>query len=284
MRKVDGDEGPTASVMDLSCSRVEAHFDDPQAPYAVGRGALHLHPHFELLYITAGVREFEIESRRHRAEAGDLLIFRPGEEHVEFAGTPTISYFVLRFHAEELAAAGAEFPSCDTTGPVVTLPDKQGFHELFQKMTQERDNPSDDSELLLGVYLVEFTVKLRRAVKVTLPAARPDAIPSPVRHAMDLMHRRLAGHLDLERLARGAFMSVSNFSRVFKESVGQSPKKFLIQKRIEMAKELLASSPKTAEEIAAELGYRSPYFFYRQFRQKTGMTTVAFRRLHRGGK
>jgi YesN/AraC family two-component response regulator len=33
-----------------------------------------------------------------------------------------------------------------------------------------------------------------------------------------------------------------------------------------------------AQEIARELGYSDPYFFYRQFKQKTGVTAVGYRR------
>jgi quercetin dioxygenase-like cupin family protein len=43
---------------------------------------LHFHAHYELLYITKGVRELWMNGREYRAEAGDLIVFRPGEPHL----------------------------------------------------------------------------------------------------------------------------------------------------------------------------------------------------------
>ena len=81
----------------------------------------------------------------------------------------------------------------------------------------------------------------------------------------------------VEAVAQKAFMSVSHFSHVFKRTTGESPKRYAINKRIEQAKELLRDTDLSASEIATILEYESPSFFYRQFKQKTGMTTTAFR-------
>lgn len=244
----------------------------------------HFHPHFELLYILKGARGLRLNGIRRTAESGDLVVFRPGEVHEEFSASETISYFVFRFHPSQLQSAHLEFPPTDRTGPVITIPRRERFLELFSRMMDEHENRKPGSGLLLGAYMVEFVVLLRRAVDEVLqsrPDDEEDRRQNPrLRAAMETIQQNLAGELNLKKLAQSVFMSVSHFAHTFKQHVGESPKSFLIRERIEKAKELLATSGKTAREIAAILGYDSPYYFYRQFRRRTGMTTAEFRRRH----
>ena len=268
--------------VDLTGGRIEAHINNRQDPSRDQKP--HFHPHFELLYITRGTRNLELNGRQYSADAGDLMIFRPGDAHIEFAGTETVSYFVFRFKAEDLSEAGIEFPRVDKAGAVISLPRKEVFYDLFNSMVEEYENPGEGSELILGAYLVEFVIKLRRAINEMLRkhiSEGVDSVQLRVSRAMDLMEKNLTGSLDLEKIAGSAFMSVSHFSHTFKEKTGESPKRFLIRGRIEMAKKLLETTGKTAMRIAEELGYESPYFFYRQFRSKTGMTANQYRSKHR---
>ncbi|OGV39232.1 MAG: hypothetical protein A2X48_01245 [Lentisphaerae bacterium GWF2_49_21] len=268
--------------VDLAGGKIEARINLKQNPSKDQKP--HFHPHFELLYITRGTRNLELNGRQYSADAGDLMIFRPGDAHIEFAGTETVSYFVFRFKPGELAEAGIEFPRIDKVGPVISLPRKEMFYDIFNSMVEEFENPGEGSDLILGAYLVEFVIKLRRAINEILKnqiSEGVDSVQLRVSRAMDLMEKNLTGSLDLEKIAGSAFMSVSHFSHTFKEKTGESPKRFLIRGRIEMAKRLLETTDKTAMRIAEELGYESPYFFYRQFRSKTGMTANRYRAKHR---
>jgi len=266
-----------ASLTDLSSGRIGANFNVKQGPR--DPKALHFHPHFELLYIIKGVRELEYNGKAYKAQAGDLIVFRPGDEHVEFMGTKTVSYFFLRFKSEELAGARIGFPEMLNAGPVLSLPRKSQFIEIFNRMLDEQSSGEEESRILLGAYLVEFVIKLRRAIRETIGGdAGGDNIEARIIGAMNLIQRNIGGELDLERVARRAFMSSSHFSHTFKERFGESPKSYQVRKRIEKAMELLKDSSMSAMEISSELGYNDPYFFYRQFRRKTGMTPTEFRK------
>ncbi|MFW7348407.1 MAG: helix-turn-helix transcriptional regulator [Pigmentiphaga sp.] len=66
-------------------------------------------------------------------------------------------------------------------------------------------------------------------------------------------------------------LSSSQFSRLFRETLGLSPFQNLKQKRIERAVELLRGSTPLAH-IAHELGYSSQSHFTQVFREVTGVT------------
>ena len=283
--KLRGGTGPAAGgevvELDYGRKRFELHLNE-RTPYLI---VPHRHRHFELLFILRGRRGLSMGGRRYVASAGDVMVFRPGDVHEECSRSQRISYLTLRFSAEELSRAGISFPETAGFGPVFRLPERERFEGLFQRMLVEREKPDADSELLLGAHIAEFVVLLRRALGRTAAGAPGVAADGGgVLAAVELIRENLGRELRLDELARASFMSVSHFAHRFRQEVGESPRRFVISERIARAKRLLAGTDRSAQDIARELGYESPYFFYRQFRQKTGMTTGEFRRRARGGR
>lgn len=92
----------------------------------------------------------------------------------------------------------------------------------------------------------------------------------------------LADHADqpvrLATVADLAAYSPFHFQRLFSQTFGESPQAFLTRLRFERARDLLLNSDLPTIEIAAEVGYASPATFVRQFKSKTGLTPLDFRR------
>lgn len=79
-------------------------------------------------------------------------------------------------------------------------------------------------------------------------------------------------------LAQEMHLSRAHFSRLFKKTTGQSPLDFLVETRLSRARHLLRETPLSIGEIAERLDYADVYFFSRQFKQKTGVSPLAYRR------
>jgi AraC-like DNA-binding protein len=244
----------------------------------------HAHEGFEFLYIVNGAKQFLLGGELYSARSGDLIIFRPGDVHEEWIISRKLTRVALRCHPIDMAAARAAFPPREKLPPVVRLPWKQRFQNLFSRMSEERTQPKVHSDMLLGAYLMEFVVLLSRAAE-TLSVRREkgtdDSVRARARSAIELIHNNIDRSLRLDELARSAFMSVSRFSHVFKKEIGQAPKEYLIEERIKRAKKLLATTEMSAQDVAFSLGYDNPLYFYRLFKKKTGMTTRQFVRTAR---
>lgn len=78
-------------------------------------------------------------------------------------------------------------------------------------------------------------------------------------------------------MAQVAGLSPFHFSRVFKESVGVTPNRYVNQCRIEKAKELLRQPEMRVDCVAKACGFKNPSYFIRQFRQSTGVTPKVYR-------
>ena len=98
--------------------------------------------------------------------------------------------------------------------------------------------------------------------------------PIPVyvhlRRAKDLMDREYARELDVPALAREAHASRAHFVRSFKKAFGETPHQYLLQRRIERAKELLRSTGMSVTEVSIEVGFRSLGSFSAAFRTLVG--------------
>ena len=85
-------------------------------------------------------------------------------------------------------------------------------------------------------------------------------------------------HLSVSRLAADAAMSEVHFRRLFARRFGVSPARYIMQTRISHARELMATTTLSTEEIAEKSGFSSVTYFHRVFRELTDTTPAAYRR------
>lgn len=73
-------------------------------------------------------------------------------------------------------------------------------------------------------------------------------------------------------------LSLGYIRQIFKNEKGLTLNDYIINSRVEMAKDLLSTTDKTAKDIAEEVGYYDNRYFYTLFKKKVGMTTDEYRR------
>ena len=97
-----------------------------------------------------------------------------------------------------------------------------------------------------------------------------------LRRARDLMDARFAEPLDLDAMARAAGFSRYHFAREFRTAFGETPGAYLSRRRVERAKDLLASVNLTVTEICMMVGFSSLGSFSSRFRALVGESPRAF--------
>lgn len=139
--------------------------------------------------------------------------------------------------------------------------------------------PVRPEELLAAIETARLSLERRRGIQ------REQQMPAPEHHLIRRAKAFIAAHhredLTLRRVARAVHLSPTYLSRLFKEVVGQSFISYLTEVRLRSAREMLASSEATLEEIAKASGFSTPNYFCTVFKRRYGMTPSAFRRCQR---
>ncbi|MBW4709069.1 helix-turn-helix transcriptional regulator [Roseobacter sp. YSTF-M11] len=92
-----------------------------------------------------------------------------------------------------------------------------------------------------------------------------------------VIRARLDRSISVDDLAREAGMSLSHFSRVFKETLGVTPMQYVMAYRIEQAIKRMANPALSLGEVAHACGFADQAHFSRSFKQVTGQTPRQYR-------
>jgi AraC family transcriptional regulator len=93
----------------------------------------------------------------------------------------------------------------------------------------------------------------------------------------DFVTEHLAEEISVGIMAQLVQLSPFHFSRIFKQSTGMSPLRFVTRERITRAQQLIRETSRSLIEIALEVGYTSPSHFAQVFRGVVGVTPTEFR-------
>ncbi|MEP7295345.1 MAG: AraC family transcriptional regulator [Burkholderiales bacterium] len=113
------------------------------------------------------------------------------------------------------------------------------------------------------------------------PLCRGGLAPSALRRVRDHIDGHLGHKIEMRDLADYAGVSVCHFSRAFRQSVGESPHRYVVMRRIEVAMARVCDNDVPLGEIGIATGFSDQSHFTRVFRAVTGETPYAFRRRHR---
>jgi AraC family transcriptional regulator len=111
------------------------------------------------------------------------------------------------------------------------------------------------------------------------PEKSPSLDPRRLQRVVDYIEASLKADIRLEELAAQACLSPFHFSRLFREATGLSPHRYVIDRRVQAARQELARSNLSLVEIALEFGFGSQANFTRVFRKDTSLTPGQYREL-----
>jgi AraC-like DNA-binding protein len=87
--------------------------------------------------------------------------------------------------------------------------------------------------------------------------------------------------LDLTEISKQACLSRYHFLRLFRDTFATTPHQYLIQRRIEKAKELLRARGLSVTDVCFEVGFQSLGSFSSLFRRSVGHAPINYRKRER---
>ncbi|TDL63144.1 AraC family transcriptional regulator [Paenibacillus amylolyticus] len=92
------------------------------------------------------------------------------------------------------------------------------------------------------------------------------------------IHEHLSGDLTLDHVSEQVFISPKYLSKLFKEETGIVYSEYVTNQRMERARELMTQREITVEQVASTVGYRTPAYFIKKFKEIHGCTPKNFMR------
>lgn len=239
--------------------------------------ALHHHDFYEVYFFLSGNVQYNIENRSYLLTPGDVLLISPMELHQPMFGTEQREYerivlWIDKLFLEGFSWAGESFTACFDTGSPnhsnLLRPEgvsRQFLMFLLEQLLSENSSPEPYHEITALSYLAQVLVLLNR---LALQQRREDLLTAPdstVYNVLGYINEHYNENLTLDELANKFFISKYHLSREFQRLVGTSVHRYIVQKRLVMAKQML-SSGKPSSEVYQHCGFGDYSNFYRAFK------------------
>lgn len=98
-----------------------------------------------------------------------------------------------------------------------------------------------------------------------------------IKNMLSYIHRNFGNKITLEEIAAAANISDREANRIFQKTIRQTPFEYLLNYRLNMAKDLLSRSDLSITEISYLCGFADSAYMGKQFRKATGMTPREYR-------
>lgn len=248
--------------------------------------AVHHHDFYEVYLLLSGSVTYSVEGRCYPLECGDLLLVNPMELHQLRVTSNRKPYerYVLWLNPgflHRLSTPNTNLTGCfDSSAPnhtnLLRLGKSQrlNMQSIMEELVRETYEPSFGHDMAALGLLMRFMVELNRLVMHS-QIERVDDGSDVIRQVLAYINHYYDKPLSLDQLAGEFFISKYHLSHEFNRVVGTSVYRYIILKRLVMAKQMLLSGiPPT--EVYLKCGFHDYSNFYRCFKNEYGITPKQF--------
>jgi AraC-like DNA-binding protein len=216
--------------------------------------------------VTGGRGWVEVDGEWRELSPGDLLWHLPGDSTIGRSDFQNpYSCLAVRFWAGDAPKRRV---------PRITRWEELDEVLLFtNQVVRLHADDAFDSRVLLRYILS----RLHFQAELYLRADRERGLPVGLRQVLDIVNERYAESLPLTELAHSAGWSVPHLHDRFKEHLGLSPHQALIRRRMQVARELLASTNDPIKSVAGKCGFPTASAFCVQFKKSSLVSPKEYR-------
>ena len=246
----------------------------------------HYHEFYKILLLVSGSGGYTVDGQRYALQSGDIVLIASHSVHrPEFEPGAVYERIILYISPDFLRRSSQ--PDCDLTACFaasrghVLRPEEPERKKLFSLATAlERELAGEG----FGRVLLCHSAVLRLLVHIGRSLGRSDAPqPGPVTPGNErvsaiirYLDRHLSEDISIDELAERFFLSKYHMMRLFRRETGATIHGYLTERRLAMARELMASGL-SATDACFRSGWRSYSSFTRAYGKRFGSTPTGRR-------
>ena len=240
----------------------------------------HTHNHVELFYIIGGKGQFLIGDELYPVNTNHLVIINPNVTHTEVSlNAQPLEYIVLGVDGIELSINDSSNGQFCILDHYESLDIASCLRNILREMELKQPGYED----ICQAYMEILIIRLMRNTGLSVPSESPSLAGNrqcaAIRRFIDLHFKE---SLTLDSLAEEAHINKYYLSHAFKREYGISPISYMINRRIEESKYLLAETDLSMSQISQLLGFSSLSYFSQVFRKTLGTSPMEYRQSTRG--
>jgi AraC-like DNA-binding protein len=226
------------------------------------------------------------QSGKLSSVAPDTILFNPARDHLWIRKRISQQHchmllltidqtLVNRLDVGDVDVAGLQFRQ------QIGIED-QGIRQTLVAIRQELEAPGLNSRLYIDTLLMLLLTRLMRCASnfatPSQPAYVKGGLPNwRLKRALELLEAEQTKSPSLAELAAPLRLHPNSFCRAFKQSTGLSPHRYLLERRVNRAKEMMKDRKCTLTEIALDCGFSSSSQFSIVFKRITGVLPRNYR-------
>ncbi|MDD2648316.1 MAG: AraC family transcriptional regulator [Eubacteriales bacterium] len=249
---------------------------------------LHMHDTLEIFICLSGGRSMYISDRQYEMRAGDVFLINPFEAHqpIQEEGE-SFERYILCLHPDylmSLCTAKTDLRSSFYLRPEgfehrrslsrQTLLRVQG---LLHAMAGEENFGADVMENALMTELIVTILRLYQETPIA--AASAPQLSEMISKVLAYVNQGITGELSLENVAGAFFLSKGYLSRTFHEETGTTLQRYIVTRRISLAKRLLCEGA-NVRDTCEKCGFGDYSHFIRTFSREVGVSPKQYASTH----
>lgn len=218
-----------------------------------------------MTYVDEGELETEVDGTLYQLKDKELMIYGPGQFHTQYTDdSHNASYMTVLFDMRNLTPVEQEVWYDALINRVFHYDQK--INSLIKAFVRESTTGIPYMNSLMLCLLTEIIIRLLQGTYAS-PMNQPSN--SVHKSAMDELFDRIIAYIDeniylpltIPEICEHFSLSRTALQLMFKNSIDQSPKKYINDKKLEKSCQMLLENRYTISEISLRLGYTSIHYF-----------------------
>lgn len=235
------------------------------------------YPYCVIHYVVAGSGELEYRGKKYYVKNGQCFILNAFEAHC-YCANPNKPFELnwIEFNGGDCAKLiGAVLNS---NLPIIDELQSGVINKYMLRIYKYLKNDVKGREIFISKIVYNILMQLLAGCKSVAYSDLPESKVSDVQKVIRYIDSNLNQNLSMERLAKFINYNPQYFTKLFQRFTGITPVKYIMNRRISRAKELLGSGDVQVDLLAEQLGFCNASHFIRKFKKAEGLTPAEFRK------
>jgi len=256
--------------------------------------AFHRHDYYELTYVYKGQRVMEVEDQEILLNENDVCVFDMKCAHLDirkrsegiafycgFTGKLMDSWFINHIKSKAIKNFFLMNKELKSDAGILLLHMDEKAQPVLQKglsdIFYELENEELGYEKIAQIEMLRIMNALQDEARTTFVGFEERLKGQKIYHAVARYINSNLATASLDALAEQFHFQKDYFNRLIKKNTGLTFSEYVKSLRLDKARNLLVNTQMRVSDIMMYLGYEQHAYFYKIFKEATGMTPTEYR-------